>query len=443
VAGPSFERLDRELAHAADGFRSGAGPTALEHGRRVLAALIAHPDWDAQPALTRAGLLQEGGGMLLHLFKTTGARAPLDEAVSVLTVAANSLPDDEPFRADVLGNLGVALRNVAERDGDRDALDKAIGCQRLALATMPGTDQLLTETMSNLGASLRLRFALTGEVSALDEAVRWMEEALQGAPRLALVGNLAVALWERQGVTGSRGDLERGLQLAQQVVTATPDGHPAKPSRLNNLGLLFGPRFQRDGLPTDGDAALGALKACVDQGTPSDPDHGSRLANYANQFSAIFHQTAAIGAIESAEVLYAQAVAAGAREADVRAALDARVEYLTGEGLARRQAGRVLFARDLLDTLRRRELEAVGARLAGDSGLEHRAVQAGEHVSGTYRQRLSLASGRFAMLDDGMGFQLLPWTPALEQKLGQHITGVMAPGGGVDWSFGRKRGLGI
>jgi hypothetical protein len=128
---------------------------------------------------------------------------------------------------------------------------------------------------------------------------------------------------------------------------------------------------------------------------------------------------------------------------DVREALDARAEHLAGEGLARRQAGRVLFARDLLDTLRRRELEAVGARLAGESGLEHRAVQVGEHVSGTYRQRLSLASGRFAMLDDGTGFQLVPWTPALEQKLGQHINGVMAPGGGVDWSFGRKRGLGI
>jgi len=128
---------------------------------------------------------------------------------------------------------------------------------------------------------------------------------------------------------------------------------------------------------------------------------------------------------------------------DVREALDARAEHLAGEGLARRQAGRVVFARDLLDTLRRRELEAVGARLAGESGLEHRAIQAGEHVSGTYRQRLSLASGRFAMLDDGMGFQLVPWTPALDQKLGQHVAGVMEPGGGVDWSFGRKRGLGI
>lgn len=66
-----------------------------------------------------------------------------------------------------------------------------------------------------------------------------------------------------------------------------------------------------------------------------------------------------------------------------------------------------------------------------------------EHVTGIYRQRVILASGRFAMIDDGLGFQLVPWRPALEQKLGQHVTGAMSPGGSVDWSFGRKRGLEI
>jgi hypothetical protein len=52
-----------------------------------------------------------------------------------------------------------------------------------------------------------------------------------------------------------------------------------------------------------------------------------------------------------------------------------------------------------------------------------------------------LPSGRFAMIDDGLGLQLVPWRPALEQKLGQHVTGTMSPDGGVDsgaregWAF--------
>jgi len=47
------------------------------------------------------------------------------------------------------------------------------------------------------------------------------------------------------------------------------------------------------------------------------------------------------------------------------------------------------------------------------------------------------------MIDDGLGFQLVPWRPALERELGRQISGVMLPGGGVDWSFGRKRGLAL
>jgi hypothetical protein len=47
------------------------------------------------------------------------------------------------------------------------------------------------------------------------------------------------------------------------------------------------------------------------------------------------------------------------------------------------------------------------------------------------------------MIDDGLGFQLVPWRPALEQHLGRQVSGVVAPGGNVDWSSGRRRGLGI
>jgi hypothetical protein len=64
-------------------------------------------------------------------------------------------------------------------------------------------------------------------------------------------------------------------------------------------------------------------------------------------------------------------------------------------------------------------------------------------IAGTYRERVTLASGRFAMIDDGLGFQLVPWRPALDRQLGATVAGMMTPGGGVDWTLGRSRGLGI
>ncbi|MFG1266050.1 relaxase/mobilization nuclease domain-containing protein [Xanthobacter aminoxidans] len=129
--------------------------------------------------------------------------------------------------------------------------------------------------------------------------------------------------------------------------------------------------------------------------------------------------------------------------AEVREAMERRVDHLVRERLAERQGQRVAFARDLIETLRRREVDALGEKIAVESGLPFRRSGNGEYVSGTYRRRMTLASGRFAMLDDGLGFQLVPWTPSLEKQLGKHVSGVARADGGIDWSFGRKRGLGL
>ncbi len=129
--------------------------------------------------------------------------------------------------------------------------------------------------------------------------------------------------------------------------------------------------------------------------------------------------------------------------AEVRQALDRRADHLVGQGFGERHGQRVTFNRGLIDTLRRRELEAAGEKLSAETGQPFNRAGSGEYVAGTYRQRLALASGRFAMLDDGLGFQLVPWSPSLEKHLGKHVSGVARDDGGIDWSFGRKRGLGL
>jgi hypothetical protein len=46
------------------------------------------------------------------------------------------------------------------------------------------------------------------------------------------------------------------------------------------------------------------------------------------------------------------------------------------------------------------------------------------------------------MIDNGLGFQLVPWAPSLERERGKQVSGIAGPGS-VDWSFGRKRGLSL
>jgi type IV secretory pathway VirD2 relaxase len=195
-------------------------------------------------------------------------------------------------------------------------------------------------------------------------------------------------------------------------------------------------------LEMTGDAKPGAI---VESRAYDDAAGRKRLSLATRSDLAIEAQISAAGATWLDRQLLAResALSSGGFGAELRQAMDRRIDHLVEQDLARRQGQRVVLARDLLNTLRRRELDEVTAKLSAETGLAHRPSAEGEQVSGVYRQRVTLASGRFAMMDDGMGFQLVPWRPALEQQLGHWVTGVMAPGGNVDWNFGRKRGIGI
>jgi hypothetical protein len=89
------------------------------------------------------------------------------------------------------------------------------------------------------------------------------------------------------------------------------------------------------------------------------------------------------------------------------------------------------------------DFDAAVAKLSADTGLPHTPAASGEFVAGIYRQSLTLTSGQFAVIDNGLGFALVPWTAELDPHLGRHVSGVAMESGGIEWSFGRKRGLEI
>ena len=47
------------------------------------------------------------------------------------------------------------------------------------------------------------------------------------------------------------------------------------------------------------------------------------------------------------------------------------------------------------------------------------------------------------MIEDGLGFSLVPWHSVLDQRIGRHITGIMRGDGGIEWDLGRKIALGL
>ena len=129
---------------------------------------------------------------------------------------------------------------------------------------------------------------------------------------------------------------------------------------------------------------------------------------------------------------------------DVTAALARRRRWLADMGYATDVGdGRNRISRDVVQRLEARDVERFGRALAAERGREWRPAIPVSRVAGTLVGSTQLSSGRFAMLDDGVGFSLVPWRPTLEQHVGRLVSGVALPGGDVSWSLGRRRGLGL
>ena len=368
------------------------------------------------------------------------------------------------FRDRAAGRVTLELGPRSEREV-RSALEKEVDAERWT-----GLDRALRNIADENGGAADLRPGAPGEDAKLRPLMIGRAKKLE---RLGLAEQIGPASWTlKPGLEQSlrelsmRGDIIKTMHRALTGTGREPDvagfalhGDAATDPVLGRLvarGLhdeLKGSAYaivegvdgrthhlQFSDLEMTGDAPPGAI---VEARSYEDASGRRRLSLATRSDLAIEAQITAPGATWVDRQLLARepATNGGAFGAEVREAMGRRVDHLVEKGLAKRQGQRVIFARDLLDTLKRRELDEASARLAAQTGLVHRPSASGEHVAGLYRQRVTLSSGRFAMIDDGLGFQLVPWRPALERHLGSQVMGVMSRGGTVDWAFGRDRGL--
>lgn len=368
-------------------------------------------------------------------------------------------------RAEALVELELGPRT--ER-AIRLGLERDVGAERFT-----GLDRALRAVGDEGGGIVDLRPG--GPGSDDPEMKRLMIGRAQQLSRLGLAEPLGPAQWElKAGLEeslrelGTRGDVIKtmhralsrsGIERGTDVAAHIGNESPAMIGRLIERGLhdeLTGSAYavidgadgrahhiRFDDLEATGDGEPGAI---VEVRRFEDRNGRTRVTLAVRSDLGLSEQVAAQGATWLDRQLVGKGAADLAEAGfgrEAKAALESRTEHLVSGGLARRQGQRVLFARDLLEMLRQRELDGAVARLSAETGLGHKPHAPGEHVGGVYERQVRLTSGRFAMLNDGLGFQLVPWSPSLEPQLGRHVAGVVAPGGGVDWSFARKRGLSL
>jgi hypothetical protein len=245
----------------------------------------------------------------------------------------------------------------------------------------------------------------------------------------------AISSVARDGVYRTADHLE---QLRREAAAKDPEGavnvHVRRLEALRRAGIV---ERMADGVwsvPTD----------LVSRGHVHDARKTNSIDIDLRSSLPLDRQIRAVGAtwLDRQLVLGGEEMVARGFGSEVREAMKDRVDFLIEHGLAERRGQRVVLARDLLSTLRNREVEKAGKDLQEQTGLSHRPLADGTRVSGVYRRSIQLASGRFAMLEDGNAFSLVPWRPVLEQRLGQSVTAVMR-GSGASWQFGRRHGPAI
>ena len=129
---------------------------------------------------------------------------------------------------------------------------------------------------------------------------------------------------------------------------------------------------------------------------------------------------------------------------EVRSSLALRRAWLIGEELASLDGQRLVWRPGAIELLERRDLQRAAAAIARETGLELLPAQEGARVEGVVRRRVDLASGRFAMIDDGREFVLVPWRPVLGRAMGRQVRGQIGSGGGaISWTIGRGREIDI
>jgi type IV secretory pathway VirD2 relaxase len=122
----------------------------------------------------------------------------------------------------------------------------------------------------------------------------------------------------------------------------------------------------------------------------------------------------------------------------VRDAEARRRQWLVVEGLGSERGGVFEPRPGMIETLRRRELLRVAAALSRELDLPFVESRAGSHIEGTYRRRLDLVSGRFALVERAYDFTLVPWRPVLEPHAGKEVSGILRAEG-ISWTIGRGR----
>jgi type IV secretory pathway VirD2 relaxase len=128
---------------------------------------------------------------------------------------------------------------------------------------------------------------------------------------------------------------------------------------------------------------------------------------------------------------------------EFREATQRRRQWLIEQGLAQETPERMVYRSDMLAILQKRELTRIAGQLSDQLGLAYVETRPGDRVEGRLSRAIELASGKAVVIEKSKEFTLVPWRPVLDRHIGKQVSGIMRSDGGISWTIGKQKGMGV
>ncbi|WP_121395752.1 CHAT domain-containing protein [Micromonospora sp. M71_S20] len=226
----------------------------------------------------RATRLQTLARTLAIRASVNGSTQDLDEAVKHFRKAVGIASARR--RAELRGDLGRVLTDRYVRSDRRADLDEAV---TLLTGAADARTPERTTHLIDLARTLRMRFLAAGDRADLNRSVATGRRAVALDPddpmAQAALGN---ALMLRFGYVGAIADLDAAIDALRVAVDTGPPDHPSRGSFFSDLGTALQLRYQRTSDPADLDASIAAFRTGIDVWHPGQPARNEALAFYGN-----------------------------------------------------------------------------------------------------------------------------------------------------------------
>ncbi|KAI1360411.1 CHAT domain-containing protein [Xylaria arbuscula] len=224
----------------------------------------------------RAVVLTNHAGYLVTRFRATRVIHTLEEAIKFQQQAIDITPQDDPARCEVLGQHGVWLHERYCLTKDLRDLEEMLEIYRQSVEAATDDNPRRAILLNNLASSLIDKILLTKDTTDLEKTMATTYQALSASNddsvQAASLHILAICHGLKFSETKAIDELQKAIQLQQQVIALTPQHDVELPRRLNNLGILLGKKYLETRVVVDLEEAIRLCREAVETTPNGDPE---------------------------------------------------------------------------------------------------------------------------------------------------------------------------